>query len=60
MNFIVDVNNTKYVVDAEKLERITATGVRTEASRSTPTMLTSKMLSLVCTQYKQYLVQHSR
>ena len=23
MNFIVDVNNTKYVVDAEKLERIT-------------------------------------
>ncbi len=24
MNFIIDVNNTKYVVDAEELERITA------------------------------------
>ena len=24
MNFIVDVNSTQYVVDAEKLERITA------------------------------------
>jgi len=24
MNFIVAVNNTQYVVDAEKLERITA------------------------------------
>jgi|TARA_R110000744_G_scaffold365791_1_gene474683 hypothetical protein len=23
MNFVIDVNNTKYVVDAEKLERLT-------------------------------------